>query len=274
MGRKKSSNANAGDINVVICPVCWRPTDGSAGRYTYFVIATCDSRCQFRCDQIIGDENERAMILMALEPASLSSSMTRTMSCTWRSRARPCGRGIGSPTCANPSKRSGSHEHRDPSPRRKLVGHCQRQGHDLRADLARRGVACGRAARPPASLEDLGERTAQRRGARPTDCQTEEAARQAQEEMTMPTKISNHRRPSCRLRGPVARPRMRSRRGGPDSQPAQGARHWRPPVAINQTFPISSLMSRESFLPTCSACSACSVCFLVAYQFIEPGRFI
>jgi hypothetical protein len=68
MARKKSLNANTGDINVVIGAVCWRPTDGSAGRYTYFVIATCDSRCQFRCDQIIGDENERARILMALVP--------------------------------------------------------------------------------------------------------------------------------------------------------------------------------------------------------------
>jgi hypothetical protein len=35
---------DAGDINVVVGPLCWRPTDGTASCYTYFIIATCDHR--------------------------------------------------------------------------------------------------------------------------------------------------------------------------------------------------------------------------------------
>lgn len=61
---------NAGDINVVLGPMCWLPgQDG--GKEWYFTIASCDKGKQFRLDKIVtgGDRDEgeemRACVQMA-----------------------------------------------------------------------------------------------------------------------------------------------------------------------------------------------------------------
>jgi len=61
----------ADDINVVVGPVCWRPSDGTSSKMWYFVVATSETRRGFRCDQLVigegADPHEgRAAFMLAL----------------------------------------------------------------------------------------------------------------------------------------------------------------------------------------------------------------
>jgi hypothetical protein len=44
---------NANDINVVVGPLSWRPTDGIVSKYWYFIVCTSEAERGFRCDQVI-----------------------------------------------------------------------------------------------------------------------------------------------------------------------------------------------------------------------------
>jgi hypothetical protein len=57
---------DAGDSTVVVGPLLQRPTDGTASRYTYFIAATCDRRKRFRCDQVLGDAENRIEFIAQL----------------------------------------------------------------------------------------------------------------------------------------------------------------------------------------------------------------
>lgn len=54
------------DNVVVIGPICWRPSDGRAGRMHYFIVASGE-RGEYRCDQLICDEQgkDRAELILA-----------------------------------------------------------------------------------------------------------------------------------------------------------------------------------------------------------------
>jgi hypothetical protein len=59
------------DINVVVGPLVWKPSDGKASKAWYFTVATSEKRRGFRCDQItIGDgiqrDEARQSFLLAL----------------------------------------------------------------------------------------------------------------------------------------------------------------------------------------------------------------
>ena len=59
------------DINVVVGPLVWQPSDGKASKSWYFAVATAEKRRGFRCDQItIGDgiqrDEARMSFLLAL----------------------------------------------------------------------------------------------------------------------------------------------------------------------------------------------------------------
>ena len=57
------------DINVVVGPKLWRPSDGNASRVYYFMVATSEKGRGFRCDQItLGDRMEegRTAFILAL----------------------------------------------------------------------------------------------------------------------------------------------------------------------------------------------------------------
>ncbi len=41
------------DINVVVGPTCWRPSDGMAARVWYFVVSTSECGRGWRCDQLV-----------------------------------------------------------------------------------------------------------------------------------------------------------------------------------------------------------------------------
>jgi hypothetical protein len=56
----------ANDCNVVVGPLCWRPTDGTSSRYWYFIVATSEKARGFRCDQVQGDEEDRMAVLLSL----------------------------------------------------------------------------------------------------------------------------------------------------------------------------------------------------------------
>ena len=58
--------AGASDIHVVVGPMCWQPSDGTTSKVWYFIIATSEPKRGFRCDQIFGDEQDRAAVMMAL----------------------------------------------------------------------------------------------------------------------------------------------------------------------------------------------------------------
>lgn len=50
----------ANDINVVVGPLVWKPSDGTVSKIWYFTVATSEKRRGFRCDQItIGDGIQR-----------------------------------------------------------------------------------------------------------------------------------------------------------------------------------------------------------------------
>lgn len=56
----------ANDINVVIGPLSWRPTDGLSAKRWYFIICTSEEGRGFRCDEIIvpeADETYRTGII-------------------------------------------------------------------------------------------------------------------------------------------------------------------------------------------------------------------
>jgi len=54
---------NADDLNVVIGPAAWQPSDGTTSKVWYFIVATSEKGRGFRCDQIViadsmGDPDE------------------------------------------------------------------------------------------------------------------------------------------------------------------------------------------------------------------------
>lgn len=49
----------ANDINVVVGPLCWQPSDGSNARHWYFMIATSETRRGFCVDQVTVDAETR-----------------------------------------------------------------------------------------------------------------------------------------------------------------------------------------------------------------------
>jgi hypothetical protein len=52
---------DANDINVVVGPLLWQPSDGVASKRWYFTIATSEESTGFRCDQVMvaGDDPEQ-----------------------------------------------------------------------------------------------------------------------------------------------------------------------------------------------------------------------
>lgn len=59
--------SGANDINVAVGPLSWQPSDGTAGRVWYFLIATSEARRGFRVDQVTVNgesEDERLRVLL------------------------------------------------------------------------------------------------------------------------------------------------------------------------------------------------------------------
>lgn len=59
------------DDNVVVGPLCWRPSDGLCAKIWYFSVGTAGKGSGFRCDQMIVEEGvnghePRAAFIMAL----------------------------------------------------------------------------------------------------------------------------------------------------------------------------------------------------------------
>jgi hypothetical protein len=60
---------NTDDRHIVVGPLCWPPAAGSNEHdeaASYFIIATCDERQQFRCDAVHANAEGRLDILMML----------------------------------------------------------------------------------------------------------------------------------------------------------------------------------------------------------------
>jgi hypothetical protein len=67
---------DAGDINVVVGPSCYMPSDGKQAKRWYFCISTCDRTKRFRSDSVTVDsswgeglegcEKARGSLIMAL----------------------------------------------------------------------------------------------------------------------------------------------------------------------------------------------------------------
>jgi hypothetical protein len=58
----------ANDINVVIGPLRWQPSDGASGKEWYFIVATSEKGRGFRCDAVFGDAEARTTLIAAFIP--------------------------------------------------------------------------------------------------------------------------------------------------------------------------------------------------------------
>jgi hypothetical protein len=62
--------ADMGDLSVVVGPLTWQPSDGTSAKRWYFTIATSDKNQEFRCDQIVVEEDsaevDRLAVLLEL----------------------------------------------------------------------------------------------------------------------------------------------------------------------------------------------------------------
>jgi hypothetical protein len=59
--------SEANDICVVVGPLLWQPSDGTAAKIWYFIVATSEAGRGFRCDQITTPDGEADRTAFLLE---------------------------------------------------------------------------------------------------------------------------------------------------------------------------------------------------------------